>query len=232
MKQSLKYLNDFAELFFPRLCACCSGKLLTGETNICTYCISHFPKTHFLFEKDNKIEQLFWGRVKIERATSFLFFTKGSSYQQLLHHIKYNGMKELARTLGRHFGADLFIAPHFSSVDCIIPVPLHPRKHKKRGYNQCDWIAFGLSDILTRPVIANNLKRIRNTDTQTRKNRYERWENVEGIFETVNTEELKHRHVLLIDDVLTTGATLEAAATALLKVEGVKVSIATLAFAE
>jgi len=141
-------------------------------------------------------------------------------------------MKELGFVTGRRFGNALLESPEFSAVDVVVPVPLHPKKQKLRGYNQSEWIARGIAESLRKPVSVDNLCRNLHTSTQTRKNRYERWENVENIFETLNPEEFTGKHILLIDDVVTTGSTLESCAFQLLQVENVKVSIATLAYAD
>jgi ComF family protein len=190
------------------------------------------PVSNFHWHPGNKVEQLFWGRVHIENATAFFAFNKGSNYQHLIHFIKYKGLKELGFETGRRFGISLLESIRFSSVDVIVPVPLHPKKQKLRGYNQSEWIAKGISASMKKPVSIDNLKRNLHTSTQTRKNRFERWENVENIFEVTRPDEFAGKHILLIDDVVTTGSTLESCAFQLLQIENVKVSIATLAFAD
>jgi ComF family protein len=224
-------LNDLAELFFPRLCVVCGYKLIEQEQWICLHCLHHIPRTNFHLEKENRVAQLFYGRVQIENATSFFYFSKGSKYQVLLHNLKYKGMKELGQEIGKHFGIDLLKSPEFSSVDVICPVPLHTTKEKKRGYNQSWWIASGIAQQMQKDLSADNLKRATATETQTRKTRFERWQNVEGIFELTNPEAFSGKHILLIDDVITTGSTLEACAQTILSHTNAKVSIATLATA-
>ena len=195
------------------------------------HCLHHIPRTNFHLDPDNPVARLFYGKVNIERATSYFYFSKGSKYQTLLHDLKYKGMKELGEEIGKHFAIDLQQSPEFRSVDIICPVPLHPSKEKKRGYNQSWWIASGIAKQMNKELSSDNLHRITATETQTRKSRFARWQNVEGIFELSNPEAFSEKHILLIDDVVTTGATLEACAAAILSTTNAKVSIATLATA-
>lgn len=226
---NLPILDYLTELLFPRLCVVCGDKLIEQEQWICLHCLHHIPRTNFHLEPDNPVSQLFYGRVQVEYATSFFYFSKGSKYQTLLHHLKYKGMKELGEEIGKHFGIDLLQSPEFSSVDLICPVPLHPSKEKKRGYNQSWWIASGIAKQMNKELSAGNLKRITATETQTRKSRFERFLNVEGIFELSDPEAFSGKHVLLVDDVVTTGSTLEACASVLISKTSARVSIATLA---
>jgi len=219
------------ELLFPHLCVVCGDKLIEQEKWICLHCLHHIPRTNFHQDRDNRVAQLFYGRVQIEYATAFFYFSKGSNYQSLLHHLKYKGMKELGEEIGKHFGIDLLQSPEFSSVDVICPVPLHPSKEKKRGYNQSWWIASGMARQMQKELSDNNLKRVTATETQTRKSRFERWQNVDGIFELTHPEYFSGKHILLIDDVVTTGSTLEACAQTILSQTNARVSIATLATA-
>jgi ComF family protein len=224
--------SNFLELFFPILCVTCGNRLVTQEKFVCIDCWHDLPVTNFHFHNENKVAQLFWGRVKIENATAYFAYNKGSKYQHLIHFIKYKGLKELGFITGQRFGSALNKSVEFNSVDVVVPVPLHPKKQKIRGYNQSEWIAKGISETMNKPVSVGNLQRNLHTSTQTRKNRYERWENVENIFEVIQPDEFAGKHILLIDDVVTTGSTLESCALQLLLIENVKVSIATLAFAD
>lgn len=225
-------VSDVLELFFPSLCITCGERLITQEKYVCFNCWHDLPVTNFHLQPDNKVAQLFWGRVEIAHATSFFAFKKGSRYQQLIHFIKYKGLKELGFETGRKFGFALRDSVWYGTVDLIVPVPLHPKKERLRGYNQSGWIARGMADAMKKPVSAGNLCRQVHTSTQTRKNRFERWQNVEDIFVIKKPEEFAGKHVLLVDDVVTTGSTLEACAFRLLKTKGTAVSIATLAFAD
>jgi len=227
-----RLLNDLLGLFYPELCVTCGERLISQEKYVCMRCWSDLPVTNFHFEPDNKVAQLFWGRTKVEYAVSFYLFRKGSKYQKLIHFLKYEGLKELGYEAGVRFGNRLANSPEFQSVDLIVPVPLHKRKLRKRGYNQSEWIARGLSESLGKPVSTENLYRKTFTSTQTQKNRIERWQNVKDVFGVNQPEEFSEKHILLVDDVVTTGATLEACATQLLEIEKAKVSIATLAFAD
>lgn len=224
--------NDLLELFFPSLCVTCGERLVSQEKFVCMGCWLDLPVTNFHREPENKVAQLFWGRVQLEHATAWYHFRKGSNYQQIIHFIKYRGMKELGRECGKRLGESLSEAESFRNVDVIVPVPLHPKKRRKRGYNQSEWIALGIAETLQKPVVTDNLYRKVHTSTQTKKSRLERWQNVEGIFEVNDPESFSGKHILLVDDVATTGATLEASAMPLLKIENSKVSIATLAYAD
>lgn len=219
------------ELIFPRLCVTCGDKLIEQEKWICLHCLHHIPRTNFHLQPENQVAQLFYGKVRIEFCTSFFYFIKGSKYQSLVHNLKYKGMKELGEEMGKQFGIDLLQSIDFSSVDLICPVPLHPHREKKRGYNQSWWIALGMAVQMQKPVSIGNLIRVTATESQTRKNRFERWQNVEGIFDIKNPEAFNGKHILLVDDVVTTGSTIESCAQAILSKTNARVSIATLATA-
>lgn len=227
----LSWIESLTELLFPQLCVTCNRKLFSDETYICIHCRQDFPRTGFHNDPENKVAQLFWGRTNVELATSWLYFKKGSHYQKLIHYLKYKGMKELGAEMGYLFGLELKESL-FAEVEMIMPVPLHKKKEKQRGYNQSEWIAKGMSEAIQKEISTANLIRARFTQTQTRKTRYERWQNVEGIFEVINPDIISGKHVLLVDDVITTGSTLEAAVYTLLKSGARKVSIATLALAD
>ncbi|MDR2910252.1 MAG: ComF family protein [Bacteroidales bacterium] len=226
------YLGYFMELFFPKICVTCGNRLIRQENFVCIDCWLDLPVTHFNNVNENKVAQLFWGRANITHAAAYFSYKKGSRYRQLIHAIKYRGMKELGFEIGKRFGFELKEITNFKTVDLLVPVPLHPRKQKNRGYNQSEWIARGISNTMDLPVITNNLTRKAYTSTQTNKNRFERWQNVEEIFYVETPGFFTGKHILLIDDVVTTGSTLDVCASSLLKIDGVKVSIATLAFAD
>jgi len=226
----LQLLSRFVDLVFPRSCASCGDPMVLNEKLICTQCLLELPKTNFHKHKINPVAQSLWGRANIENATAYYFFEKGSKFQNLIHAIKYKGQKELGLELGKLFGQELRDTK-FNLVDEVIPVPLHPQKKRKRGFNQSEWIAMGLAESLNKTLNTKQLYRALANPTQTNKNRYERWENVEGIFDLKNPEALKEKHILLVDDVLTTGSTADACAQAILKTNGTKLSLAVLAYA-
>jgi ComF family protein len=226
-----QFLTDFFNLLFPDLCVVCGENLLKNEQHICFSCLYAIPKTNYHLLADNPIEKRFWGKIPIFRGTAFFFFQKGSPFQKLLHALKYKGNKEIGEVLGKYAAADLLDSVDFASVDVIVPVPLHPKRYKKRGYNQSECIAKGLSTILGKPQDTTTLHRVRENTTQTKKSVYERFENTEGIFELLDKNTFSGKHILLVDDVLTTGSTLEACIQVLLLSEDIKISIFTLAAA-
>ena len=226
-----KLWEDFLNLFYPKICQSCGNYLFKNETAICTRCLYEIPKTNFHLEKNNPVSILFWGRVKINYACSYYTFAKGSRFQKLIHKLKYHHRTDIGIELGKHLGFNLRKSEFFDDIDLIIPVPLHPKKQKIRGYNQAQVIAVGLAESMNLEVCSSNLYRSVHTQSQTRKSKLERWENVENIFRLNRPEDLEEKHILLVDDVVTTGSTLEACAQTLLKVKGSKVSIATLAYA-
>lgn len=222
---------DLLDLIYPNLCFICGETLLKSESHICLSCLNNIPRTNYHLLTDNPVEKRFWGKAPIFRGTSFFFFQKGSPFQKLLHELKYKGNKEIGEILGRYAAAELLNSPDFCSIDIIIPIPLHPKRFAQRGYNQSEWISKGLSAVLDKPQDTNTLKRVKQTTTQTKKSVFERFENTEGIFELSGAKELEGKHLLLIDDVLTTGSTLNAAINTLLNIPNVKISIFTLAVA-
>ena len=178
------------------------------------------------------MEQIFWGRAKVEAVYSFLFFRKGNTVQKILHQLKYKGNKEIGAYLAEMYGQKLARDGRLADVDVIVPIPLHPKKLRIRGYNQSEWIAMGLSKGLGIPYSNDFLVRATFTETQTKKSRFNRWQNVKDVFQAANKEELAGKHILICDDVLTTGATTESAIQKLLEVPGVRVSVLTLATAK
>jgi ComF family protein len=187
------------------------------------------PETGYHIGERNPVEELFYGRIPVEHAMALLFFNKGSRYRRLIYQLKYQERKENGIFLGKLIGSRLQDS-HFGTIDCIIPVPLHRTKLRRRGYNQSAIISQGISQVLNVPVIENALYRRSFTATQTRKGRYERWKNVEGIFECRNPDLIKNKRILLVDDVVTTGATLEAAGSCLLEIEGVRLLLSAAAY--
>lgn len=224
-------ISDFLSLFYPNLCVICGENLLRNEHQICLSCLNKIPRTGYHLQKDNPVEKRFWGKVTFFRATAFFYFQKGSRFQKLLHELKYRDNKEIGEIMGRYAAAELLESIDFNSVDIIIPIPLHPKKYAKRGYNQSEWIGKGLSAVLNKPQDTHSMIRVIENTTQTKKSVFERYENTEGIFELTDSLHLENKHILLVDDVLTTGSTIEAAINTLLQVRNIKISIFTLATA-
>ena len=225
--------SDFTGLLFPRVCLACQEPLARGEDHICTECRAQLPYTdyHRLPPTENPLGRRFWGKLPVTHALSYLRFQKHGRVQHLLHQLKYRGQQDVGRVLGRWYGQELTEAG-YSTFDLIVPVPLHARKLAKRGYNQADSFAAGLSAGLHCPWEPEALRRTAHTDSQTRKNRLQRWQNVETVFVVAQPDRIIGQHVLVVDDVLTTGATLEACAAVLLAAGAREVSIATIATAD
>jgi len=223
------YILNF---FYPRTCISCGNVLLQHEYLLCLHCLYNLPETRYHEFKQSPIAQLFWGRVSVENVGAFLFYKKGDRVQKILHHLKYFGIKEVGFFLGNIYGRQLIQYEKWKKIDMIIPIPLHKKKERKRGYNQSEWIAKGLSAGMQVPYYTNLLIRNEFTETQTKKSRFHRWQNVKDVFQLTDVEALKHKHILLCDDVLTTGATLEAAVQKLAVVPSIKISVVTLATAQ
>ncbi len=226
------WTNDFLGLIFPRICCCCGNSLWKHEKVICDQCLYHLPRTNFHLSPDNPVERIFSGRVGIKSATSFLLFNKGSKVQNMMHALKYKGRKDVGVFLGEEFGNQLKICPAYSQMKLIIPVPLHRKKYLKRGYNQSEQFAIGLSSAMGIPLSTRHLFRKNETETQTHKSRFSRWKNVKDVFFVQEAETLAGSCILLVDDVITTGATLESCIDTLSGIPSVKVSVATIAWAK
>lgn len=226
--------SDFFSLIFPQVCLACEETLARGEDFLCTTCRTQLPYTdyHKLPSRENPLARRFWGKVPVHYALSYLRFLRRGRVQHLLHQLKYKGQRDIGLVLGRWYGAELAEQGLATDFDLIVPVPLHPRKLAKRGYNQSDTFAEGLSIGLAVPWSATALRRTEHTDSQTRKNRTERWENVAEVFEVAELLAVADKRILVVDDVLTTGATLESCAAALLAAGAADVSVATIACAE
>jgi len=218
-------------LFYPQLCVSCNRLLHRDERTLCLHCILKLPRTAFYHYNENKAANIFIGRVPIEHATSFVYFTKDGMVQNLLHVFKYERKKEIGLLLGKLLATELLSTDWIKDIDVVVAVPLHKKKERQRGFNQSEVFAKGLADVLGIQLLKDAVLRTKYTESQTKKSRMERIENVSGVFSINDKERLKNKHILLVDDVLTTGATLESCAQELLKAEGVKVSIATIALA-
>ena len=223
----MKWISDLIDFILPRHCAVCGEVLSRGEQEICLNCLLALP----LIDDAHcaEIEKLFWGIVPVERAASYFYYRKGSPYINLLHRLKYKNRPQIGVMLAKNAATELLTKGFFNGIELILPLPLSKKKERSRGYNQCDYIAEGLSQVTGIPVVRGCITRTKANETQTHKNRQERWKNVEGIFAVSNPDAVRGKHVLLIDDVLTTGATISDCARALVRA-GCRVTIFTLAY--
>ena len=224
-------LNDLLNLFYPRLCLLCQRSLVEGEEHICLHCSNHLPYTHFTDMETNPVCLLLQGKTSFVAATALLHFTKGGSGQKLIHSLKYHGNKKLGYELGRMAATTYRETGLFDTVDLLLPVPLHPKRMRQRGYNQSEWIAYGIRSATGIAVDTSSLSRIKKPESQPRKQIFERSENVEDIFRVENTDTLKNKHILLVDDVITTGSTMNACAEAMKAISGIRISILGIAVA-
>ena len=224
--------SDLLGLLFPNLCNACGASLFYGEKLICTKCLFDLPFTDYHLYQENKVMKQLWGRVPLNAAMALLYFRKGAKAQRLIHSLKYNGKTDVGILLGSMIGERLKLSSLYSDIDFIVPVPLHHQKLRSRGYNQSSFIAEGIAQTINIPFKEEILIRTVSTESQTKKNRFSRYENMKAVFKVPETDQITGKHILLVDDVVTTGATLESCANTLLENGALKVSIAAIAFAE
>lgn len=224
------YFQDFLSIIYPHNCAACGADVLGKRHLLCWNCLKSLPLTGFETQPTNLVSQLFVGRMPVEMASALLFFSKDSKVQHLIHQVKYKGKKDLGHYLGTLMGHAILQA-HWGELDFIVPVPLNKKKAAKRGFNQAKILADGISEVMQKPVAEVALVRSKFTETQTHKNRMSRWQNVEDVFELGDTKGFENKRVLLVDDVVTTGATLEACGQKLLQINGLRLKVAALAYA-
>ena len=228
---SVKEIKDAVlHLLFPHVCSGCGNDIVSQESMLCMRCIDAMPETNFELHANNPVEKTFWGRLQLNGATAQYYFTKESLMQHLMHQFKYKGNKELGLQLGRLMGEQIKRSGRFE-VDALIPLPLFPAKEKRRGYNQATILCQGMAESMKVPIVDKAIIRPQFTETQTKKGRIERWKNMEGKFVLASPEAIKNKHLMLVDDVVTPGATLEACGIELLKAVNVKLSVATLCVA-
>lgn len=217
--------RDFLNLFFPDVCVVCGERLSDGEQHICTDCLLLLPKTNFHLQPDNRLEQFFAGRIPFQHIAAYAYFVKGGSIQHIVHELKYNHNPIIGSFIGELCGENIKDSDFISTIDLLVPVPLHPERQKERGYNQSFEICKGISIATGIPLDNETLIRKINNPSQTKNARFDRWKNVEDIFSVINRNTFENKHILLVDDVITTGSTLESCAKEILKSEGSKISI-------
>lgn len=224
--------DDFLSLFLPRLCLACRAHLVRGERVLCTECLVSMARTDFHFCRGNSLEQAFWGRCMVERAAAFSVYNRGSRIRRLIHALKYDGRRDIGKMLGELYGSILVDSGFMNDIDLIVPVPLDSIRQRRRGYNQSECIAAGISSASRLPVRNDILCRAGRSGSQIKHGRYERWENVEGLFSVRRPEVIAGKHILVVDDVITTGSTMEACVNALNTADSVTVSVVALAAAQ
>lgn len=222
--------SDLLHLFFPHNCVGCGSDILGEQHMLCLHCLSQLPSTNFFNQPANPVEAAFYGRLPIRNGAAAYFFTKNSLIQHLIFQLKYRGNKEIGFYLGKMLGRLLLDSDRYREVDAMVPLPLNPRKEKKRGYNQATQICNGIAEVFDKPVVEDVVIRKVYTETQTHKGRISRWENMDGVFAIKDPSQLQGKHILLVDDIITTGATLEACGAEILKIPATTLSVATLAY--
>lgn len=222
-------LNDINSVLAPTVCFGCNAHLIRGEQHLCTVCRNQLPLTDYTFNDENAVDRIFYGRIAIKKASSFLFFTENGIVQQLIHHLKYKNQEQIGNFLGDWYGQILKENHFLSTIDAVVPVPLHKKKIKKRGYNQTALFAKKLAQHLNAEYIDHILVKTANTKTQTKKSRIGRLQNNRELYRLSDPVFLKNKNILLVDDVITSGATMEICTKALLKAEGVKIYITSMA---
>jgi ComF family protein len=225
-----RILKNIFNIFFPELCVICENQLIQGEELMCISCRGDLPVTNFSSWKNNKVELSFQGRIPIESATALLYYKRKGNVQRLIHQLKYKNRQKIGKILGQWLAEDIIVQNRFEKFDFIIPVPLHPDKLKKRGYNQVTTFGKSMATKLGSTLLENVLVCVSKSKTQTFKNRFERTLNIEEKFDISDADMLKNKHILLIDDIITTGSTLEACSIQLLRIPNIKISIATIAY--
>jgi ComF family protein len=229
MNAVYKVGQSLTQLFFPHTCYGCGSDLVSDKQFLCLRCLHQLPYTNFQFHAGNPVEKIFWGRLPVQNAAAIFYLTKNSVLERLLYQLKYRGKKEVGGHCGKLAGQAIQQSP-FINVDALVPLPLFPKKERMRGYNQSAMLCNGIAEVINKPVWQNAIERITTTETQTHKNRIERWQNMEGRFRVKDAANLSGKHVLLVDDVITTGATLEACGHELIEA-GASLSILTLGYA-
>ena len=218
-------VSDFLHLIYPHNCEGCGSDILNADSFLCAKCLHELPETGFIGIAGNPLEKKFYGRIKVQHAGAGFYFSKDGLLQHLITQVKYKSNKEMGFYLGKLLGYQLLDCKRFDDVDILIPLPLNSKKEHKRGYNQSALICEGIASVWKRPIVVDAVGRIVNTATQTNKNRSDRWDNVDGAFAVIDADWLKEKHIALIDDIINTGASIEACGGEMLKVDGVRLSV-------
>ncbi|MDR0412626.1 MAG: ComF family protein [Dysgonamonadaceae bacterium] len=227
----MNLFKNLFSLFYPELCVGCSEALIEAERFFCLGCVLNLPKTNYHLNPENRASDRLLGKIPVVRASSFLYYNKSGLGQKLVAEIKYRGNIYLGKWIGSYAAKEMLPSGFFQDIDFIVPVPLHRKKLRKRGFNQSEVVAQGISAVTHIPLHTKNLYRKRANVSQTTKGVFDRWKNTQGIFDLKQVDLFEDKHVLLVDDVLTTGATLEACAKALFRSKNIKISIFTVAIA-
>ncbi|MFM7668074.1 MAG: ComF family protein [Bacteroidota bacterium] len=229
-KQISPISNSFLHLLFPEKCIHCHTELILKESVVCLNCLSTISYTFFEnYTEQTKMDKLFWGKILLHKTFSLYYFEENTVVQSILHTLKYENNPQIGIEFGRKIGERIMNLEGFQDIDALIPVPIHPKKKFSRGYNQAEMIAKGISEITTIPIQSTEVKKLKHTQSQTKKSMWERWTTSENTFSSLLTDN-SLKHIALIDDVLTTGATLERLAKTILdKNPNVKISLITLA---
>lgn len=223
--------RNLINIFFPKVCLTCQLQLVDNEKHLCTICRHSLPLTNFHFNNDDFISKLFYGRAKIKTGTALLHFEKKGITQQLMHQLKYREQQQVGTFLGTWLGTELSNCKDYANIDVVIPVPLHKKKLRSRGYNQVTKFGKEIATALQADYLDNVLVKVTNTSSQVTKNRFSRWTGKNDAFALTNSQKITGKHILLVDDIITTGATLEACMLELNKAKNLKISIATMAIA-
>jgi len=230
LKPLVAAAHHLSHLFYPHICEGCASDIVNNNSYLCSKCLFELPITGFTDSYNNLAEAKFHGRIHIEHATAGFYFNKKALMQHLIFQLKYKGNKDIGEFLGKLMGEQLLKTNRFNDVDVLIPIPLNKKKEAKRGYNQAAIICDGISNVWNKPIDKTSIIRHVNTETQTKQNRIDRWQNIDGAFEIANQKNLEGKHIALVDDVLTTGATFEACGNKILEIPNTKLSIISLAF--
>ncbi|MDR1610617.1 MAG: ComF family protein [Candidatus Symbiothrix sp.] len=226
-----KTIQAFVSLFYPKLCVICGNPLVADENHFCLECFLKLPKTNYHLNPDNQATDRFAGKIPLVKGASYLYYNKGGTGQKLIAEIKYKDNRHLGEWMGALLAKEWLSSGFFRDIDCLIPVPLHPSKERKRGFNQAEMIALGIAHVTGIQVNTKNVFRKKANTTQTKKGLFERWKNTKDLFEVKDLDFFKNKHILIVDDVLTTGSTLESVAQSILKAKEVKISLLCLAIA-